>query len=339
MALRRRGPLVTTASPTRQRFAVFAHFDPDGEVAPHVRRAIVALAEFAQRLVVVSTAPLTAGSREWLRTQAELVERANSGHDFASYRAGLELFDGDADQLILMNDSAVVPLWSLTGIFAEMDSRHRDMWGLTPGYGFDRHIQSYFLVFERPAFESPVFREFWVSMPDTISRTEVIVGHEVGLSTIMRSAGFQLDTYFLPTIRDLIRGAARAHAAELDGAWRERRWRNVAGWYRRFPGRVRHPEWNPAVALADTALRRPHVLPAIKLSTLRDDAYHLGAPALLGALERHQPKHFVGVEDYLNRTDIAYGGRWAVTVNSRSDRAHYNTHSPNGIRVSGRASG
>lgn len=325
--------MAKSASRTRHRFAVFAHFDPDGEVAPHVRRTIVALAAFAHRLVVVSSAPLTADSRTWIRSHAELVERANSGHDFASYRAGLELFDGDADQLILMNDSAVVPLWSLTSIFAEMESRNCDIWGLTPGYGFDRHIQSYFLVFERPVFESKMFRAFWASLPDTISRTELILRQEVGLSTMLRSAGFRLDTYFLPTIRDLIRGAARAHAAELEGAWRERRWRNVAGWYRRFPSRVRHPEWNPAVALADTALRRPHLLPAIKISTLRDDAYHLGAPTLLRALERHQPNDFLGVEDYLHRTDAAYGGRWAVTVNSPSHRLQYNAHLPDRTRV------
>lgn len=306
-----------------RRFAVFAHFDPDGEVAPHVRRTIAALTDFVDRLVVVSTAPLTADSREWLSGRSEFLERPNSGHDFASYVAGMAHLEEDPDQLILMNDSAVMPLYSLPEIFAAMETRNQDAWGLTPGYGFGAHLQSYMLVFDRQVLESPTFRQFWDFDPLGMGREELIIRYEVGLARALRDSGFRLDTYFRPTFLELIRGACRAHAAELERALNGRKLRSVAGWYRRLPRRVLHPEWNPAVALADITLRRPDRLPAVKISTLRDDAYRLDALSLLRALEQSQPEHFDGVEAYLARTDHAYGGRWSTTVNAPSRRLHY----------------
>lgn len=65
-----------------------------------------------------------------------------------------------------------------------------------------------------------------------------------------------------------------------------------------------------AAALADRQLGTPPRLPAVKLSTLRDDPYELDASALLSACEARYPLEFDGVRDYLRRVDVFYGDRW-----------------------------
>ena len=179
------------------------------------------------RLIVVSTAQLAPEARAWLCARSELHEKANDGHDFASYRHGLRQCGPDADQVILTNDSVVFP-YDPQRIFETMSSRGADFWGLTPGYGFSHHIQSYFLVFERAALDSRAFHEFWSGVEDLTARQDVIVRGEVALSAALAGAGLKLDTVYRPGPVELIRGAVRAHAMELEAAVSERRWRAVA---------------------------------------------------------------------------------------------------------------
>ncbi len=288
-----------------------AHFDPHGDVAPHVRRTILAVKTVVDRVLVVSTSELTEASRSWLRAHAELLDRPNVGHDFASYRAGLEQIGLDGlTRLILLNDSAVVPLEGLQDMFARMDRRRADVWGLTPGYGFSPHLQSYFLVFGRKACESTAFRAFWDAVRTLDSRDEVITRYEVGLSTELRDAGLQLASYFRPSYYDRLVGAARVDHRAAARFLSERRWRKLAGWTKRVFAHARTPEWNVAAALADRALGSPPRLPVVKLSTLRDDPYELDASALLSACEARYPLEFDGVRDYLRRVDVFYGDRW-----------------------------
>lgn len=293
------------------RVAVMAHFDPHGEVAPHVRRTILAIKAVVDRVLIVSTSELTEGSRSWLRAHAELLDRPNVGHDFASYRAGLAHVGLDGlTRLILLNDSAVLPLEDLQYIFARMDRHRADVWAMTPGYGISPHLQSYFLVFGRTACESAAFRAFWDAVRTLDSRDEVITRYEVGLSTELRSAGLQLAPYFRPSYYDRLVGAVRVDHREAARLLSERRWRKLAGWTKRMFAHARRPEWNAAAALADRALGSPPRLPAVKLSTLRDDPYELDAWALLSACEARYPREFDGVRDYLRRVDVFYGDRW-----------------------------
>ena len=300
-----------TGAERMSRVAVMAHFDPHGEVAPHVRRTIVATQAIVDRVVVVSTSELTESSRSWLCAHAELLDRPNVGHDFASYRAGLDHIDLDGlTRLILLNDSAVLPLDGMQHMFARMDRRGADVWGLTPGYGFSPHLQSYFLVFGRRACESTAFRAFWSAVETLDSRDEVITRYEVGLSTDLRGAGLRLRSYFTPSYYDRLVGAARVDHRAAELLLSERRWRKLAGWTKRTLARARAPEWNAAAALADRALGSPPRLPGLKLSTLRDDPYELDAPALLSACEVRYPLEFDGVRDYLRRVDEFYDDRW-----------------------------
>ena len=279
-----------------------AHFDVDGEIAPHARRHVEALREVAIRLVVVTTSQLTDEARDWLAARGELIERANLGYDFMSYKAGLE-HAGDLsryDEVVLCNDSFVGPLVSYQDVFAAMEDRRTDFWGMTRSDRIDRHLQSYFLVFRQSVVSSVVFRRFWDEMVPLPKRRLVIRKYEVGLTRRLREAGFALASYFEEN------GADRCTARRRVVWWAVLR--NGGGLRalgtRRFWSHAREP-WNPVAALADRALGSAR-LPLVKIDTLRFDPMGLGARRLLALCETEYPAAFEGVREFLARTRSRY---------------------------------
>ena len=223
------------------------------------------------------------------------------GHDFASYRTGIEGLDlARADELVVMNDSAVFPLVPLEKMFRDVD-RRADFWGITQGYAFRPHLQSYFVVYRGSALRSGAFSRFWGGV-EALDREAVIMQYEVGLSTALLEAGLVMATYFQPSLLERVQGAIRADGDDGGQYWRERSPRKLVGWARRTLQHTREPEWNVSAALADRALGRHPRLPMVKLSVLRDDPYHLDTEHLLTACERRHPEAFAGVRDYLRRT-------------------------------------
>ncbi len=285
---------------------VMAHYDADGQVSGHALRQMDAWAEVADRLIVVSTAELKDPTvvRE-ITSRAELVTRPNFGYDFYSYKTGLDRA-GDLsgyDYVVVCNDSYVGPLIPYRRIFADMEERPADFWGLTytPRRGW--HVQSFFVAFRSWVARSEAFRSFWRTMTPISDRAEVIRRYELGMTAHLRSAGFRPGGYFQESEAD--RRLARAR--HLWFAWhviraqpRARRGRALR--------RVPLEPWNPVACLADRALTEGR-LPVVKIDTLRYDPYRLGSDRLLRACEERYPEQFADVRAYLERTQVQYPGR------------------------------
>jgi lipopolysaccharide biosynthesis protein len=60
---------------------------------------------------------------------------------------------------------------------------------------YGRHLQSYFLVFEKAVLQSEVFREFWSRLPDYRHKHVVINQCEIGLSRRLAAAGHSFEAY------------------------------------------------------------------------------------------------------------------------------------------------
>lgn len=288
-----------------RRLAVMAHYDPDGQLAPHAARTAAALATVADRVLLVSTAGLTGAARELVPAGVELLERENSGYDFGSWKAGLTaagvLDEWDADtEVVVCNDSCVGPLVPYEQLFDAMAGRDCDFWGITRTLRRGLHVQSFFVVFRPWVTGSQAFRRFWTEMEPLSDRRQVIARHEVGLSAALHAAGFASDSYFREDATDRAL-ARRRHLwwAAQAAAMRPRGSRAAA--LRRMP---REP-WNPMAALADRALHGAR-LPVVKLDTLRYDPYRLGSAVLLERCERAYPAAFAGVGEHLARTGGSY---------------------------------
>lgn len=284
--------------------AVFAHFDPEGLVAPHVERYLSALSGSVERLVVVSTADPAAAARGQLERHGELLVRENAGYDFMSWKTGLDhVGDWDTyDRLLICNDSVVGPLRPMPEILGVRAPRDVDFWGMTVSRELEPHVQSWFMVFERPVILSGLLHGFWRAMQPVSDRYVVIRRYEIGLSRLLRTAGLQMGSYLRPTPWQTVRAQARyRHAlrARPDLARNVRR-AAPSGRLRRWEQRLRRPAWNPGYVFWDAALTGG--LPFVKIEILRDDPYRMGPQRILTALERALPEEFEGVRAYIERT-------------------------------------
>jgi hypothetical protein len=286
------------------RLAVMAHYDPRGDIGPHVRRQVMALAEAFGEVVVVSTADLTDASRAWFARHARLIERANYGYDFFSYKRGLESVRlEDYDDVVICNDTYVGPLTSYSEIFDQMAERPGDFWGLTASQRISPHLQSFFVCFRPWLVHSQVFRKFWDDMRPVSDRQQVIKSYEVGLSETFTDAGFSWTSYYSETDADRALARRRVSWWAVHRNWfpRDREARELLREERRVA-------WNPAVGLADVALDGARI-PYVKIDTLRYDPYQLNSGKLLTLGEQHCPEAFDGVREYLESTALLYPPR------------------------------
>jgi Rhamnan synthesis protein F len=281
-----------------------AHYDHRGGVGPHVRRQVESIAAAVDRFLVVSAADLTDDSRRWLAERAELVERPNYGYDFTSYQVGMHRA-GDIssyDEVVICNDT-YVPVTPYDVVFDAMAGEPVDFWGLTRTDRVAPHVQSFFVAFRPWVVGSETFRRFWTGLDPLLTRRQVIMQHEVGLSGGLHRAGFRSGSFFRESDADkrLARRRVRWWAAHRPGLTRSR-----AG-LEKLRERAREP-WNPSAALADRALDHGR-LPYVKLDTLRYDPYGLGAEKLLGYCEELLSEAFAGVREFLADTAAFYPPR------------------------------
>lgn len=194
----------------KKRLALFVHYHPDGAIAATDVQLLRSLAPEAE-IVFIANGKLRPG--EAYKVQGccrRVVERENRGFDFAAWRDVLVDPATDParyDEVILLNNSIIGPFRPFSGIFAEMEARGADFWGLsefprtcnprreeakafTDGV-IPRHLQSYFLVFSRAVVASEAFRAFWRGVADEDDIIKVVSKYEVRLSGVLEAAGFR----------------------------------------------------------------------------------------------------------------------------------------------------
>ena len=178
-----------------KRIAIFMFWDDRGIVYDYVTYLLKDLLKNVDELHIVANGYLREESRElFLSLTPNLLERPNEGYDAAAWRACMVEECGFArlrqfDELILLNDSFFGPFRPFGEIFAEMESRGVDFWGMSvhgaaPGNpGFceggvrPRYLQTYFLVFGKKMLEDPRFEAYWTDLPEFKSFTELVERH------------------------------------------------------------------------------------------------------------------------------------------------------------------
>jgi lipopolysaccharide biosynthesis protein len=186
------------------RLCVFAHFDQDDTVDDYVFFYLESLKRVCRKTVFVTASVLTNPVKARLRLCCDLIiERNNQGYDFVSWQVGLrEEFLADYEEILLCNDSVYGPLFPLEDVFDSMSKKDCDFWGMTESRQISYHLHSYFLVFRRPVFLSPIFQTFWNHTRIQKTKTAIIHMYEVGLTKILLEAGFVAGVYaaYRPTL-------------------------------------------------------------------------------------------------------------------------------------------
>ena len=186
----------------RTRLLLYAHYDRDGKVDPHVIYQIKSLYDFGISIIFISNSPVSAEDTKRLSPFIKKLHlRPDTGYDWTAWKeAILELGSdvlGQYDDLILMNDSCYGPLFPLEEMFAKMDQESVDFWGITENTDprFTTHLQPYFCCIKRHVACSDSFLEFFKNLPSIATYEEAIFKGEIAFSRFLTTRQFCYATY------------------------------------------------------------------------------------------------------------------------------------------------
>ena len=176
------------------RALIYAHFDRDSVVDPHIYYQLRCLRPHFDLLYFVSACRL--GCRDLSRLVSltdRIICRENVGYDFMSWRTGFEALPIRAcNEVSIMNDSCYGPIFDLNMSLDAMDHLECDLAAMTINYQFARHAQSNFIRFGRRLLRTGFASAFWRSVEIIHDKAELINKYEVGLSTSVAAAGFSV---------------------------------------------------------------------------------------------------------------------------------------------------
>ncbi len=215
-----------------RRVCLFAAYDGDGIVDEYV---VDYVRELSRHADVYYLADAEMKDSE-LAKLAEITRGAwgvrHGEYDFGSYSRLAEMVGWDTieeyDELLLVNDSCYL-LRSLDEVFARMDSRSCDWWGLqsTKGIGptrwlpvnqfrdplpmesvrtalvdafeqdytYDFHVASFFLAYRKPVIADPEFRRYLGSVTSQTDKFFVILKYEIGMTHWLIQHGHSFDNF------------------------------------------------------------------------------------------------------------------------------------------------
>lgn len=235
LPLPRRSPHPPTTLPAAPRRAcLFALYDPDGLVDDYVVAYVAELARHAD-VFVLADCELAPGQLGRLSgSVAGAWARRHGGHDFGSWSVlARDLVGWPAlaayDEVLLANDSCWL-LQPLDDVFAEMDARECDFWGLQltarhfepepsqpqsvplaevkrswlPPTAFRypelAHLGSYFLALRRPVVDDVGFRRRLDAVVPQRDRANLVQKYETGTTQYLVGQGYDFSTW-VPDLR------------------------------------------------------------------------------------------------------------------------------------------
>lgn len=289
-------PAASHTDPQPVRLLIYAHFDPENVIQEYVLHTLRSMSTVCSEIRVVSTSVLADSERAKIRPYVqEILEVANIGLDFNMWKCALKTIAvQDYDELVIMNSSVYGPLFEISKIFVEMQTKECDYWGMTESYDPDWHLQSYFIVFRKSVLSSEAFKLFWDSVLPYKNKNQVIRSYEIGLSQWLANNGFSMYAYCSWT--QLTRYLA-AHPEKsiiflrnMTTALRLRKM--ITKFILRNLHRVRITPVNPSVALPEEALALN--MPFLKLVVLRENPYGRDIIGIMNALKAaNYPKQYL----------------------------------------------
>jgi lipopolysaccharide biosynthesis protein len=184
---------------------LFAQYDRAGRIPPHTRRYLAHLAQCGLRLHVACSgiATLPADDAAFLvGIGATGRARPNRGLDFGAWRDLLQAGCATgARNVLLANDSVFGPYGDLRPIFARMNARALDAWGLVESHERVWHLQSWFVCLAAAALARPAVQRVFAQDFAAMSKEEIILHGELGLGVAIQAEGLATDAVWRHSAR------------------------------------------------------------------------------------------------------------------------------------------
>jgi rhamnosyltransferase len=204
-------PLADEVDSGPRRLIIYVVWDRRGDIEGYVAHALGGLREHAAHILVVVNGALTDAGRTTLEPLAdEILVRENRGFDIWGHKHALDHLGSridEFDELILTNDTWFGPIRPYGPVFARMDARPADFWGMTDhareepnpftGEGvLFYHLQSFWIAVRRRMFLSAQWRAYWQLLPEMPGYFDAVLQHEAVFTEHFADAGFRHDVAF-----------------------------------------------------------------------------------------------------------------------------------------------
>lgn len=278
-----------------RRAVIFAHFDRDGLIDPHVRYYLAALRKHAVFVVFVST---SASEDELGAVRGKLVDvaftRENIGYDFLSWKCGYSALEEplDFDEILFVNDSVYGPMHDLSSVFASAGLDRYKFWGLAKSHEIEPHIQSYFFCFSRALVENGVIDGFWENVDVIENKQDLIRSYEVGMTRYIRRFVSEDEVGCLFDQKELT-WPKRLRAGLVNGRWRKKN--RVQAIKSALKGRIRNPCHQYWRSLLEAGV------PFLKVELMRDNPEELELDRVRRYLARSSSYPLELMEQHLRR--------------------------------------
>jgi len=174
--------------------AVFAAYSADGTVSDYVVDYLKKLKEIAPNIIYVTDNPIKRGEIKKISPYiTHLIAYRHGEYDWGSYKRGVNLIKtaGTFDKLILANDSTLPLAASFRPILEKMQQSEADIYGITANTDGTYHLQSYFLILSKKAWQNPAFSAYLNAVKPEKDGLTVAYRYEVPFTEYMENNGFK----------------------------------------------------------------------------------------------------------------------------------------------------
>ena len=209
-------PTAPIPTQKKRRLCIYVGYSQTTVISQEDLYYLRSLSVYVETLVIVSNSPIHDDQIDEVTSLcSRLIIRSNRGFDFGAWRDALVEIGTEEmaryDEVILTNSSCIGPFVPWAKVFASMSKKSCDFWGLTifpetpdcnrpeaqalPNRTIPRHVQSFFMVFDKRVTTSSAFQGFWLSVGDAGDLLSAVVRYETQLTVLLESYGFRYSAY------------------------------------------------------------------------------------------------------------------------------------------------
>lgn len=206
---------------TQKRLFLFAGYNKNGIIDDALIYYIRALKKFGDIILCMDSDTPNSELKKVQKYCVHTIGNRHGEYDFGSYKrayiwATENLRLSNYDFMYLVNDSVYGPLCDMTSYFARMESLPCDAFGMAQKRHKTRaHIQSWFIGLRASVFRTEWFDDFMQSITKLVSKTQITIEYEHGLSHMITNNGLKWCGLYSVFNRDIYNGVEKAFRAGI----------------------------------------------------------------------------------------------------------------------------